>query len=405
MDWAVMGRTGSVRLGVVVALLLPLGVPAFAVDVALDPTFSGNGKVIVADRNSGTSALARHGDSTYAAGSRSLGDKHWLFVTKLDANGDLDPSFSQDGVRYLPMEAEDYPLAGLTVDENGLPLVAAQSRKHLVVLRLTTDGALDTNFSANGMRRFRDPGSALFFDPDIVVDSHNRVVVGDMIDTKQGLDVHIRRFLPDGTLDDSWSGDGLKVVDNGDVDWMEGLVVDGGDRVILGSDLGGKSPALVYRFRRNGAADASFSDDGVAHFRFAPRADTYPIGIGVADSGKITVAAASLNQVAYGTARLLENGTLDATYGDHGILGLSCMQCSPLWADVARGRVAIVTDPYHQSGHTRMVRIGAAGESVVHQSIDIFGNSSGYVQPVEIVGSKTLVGGELHNRGFVARLE
>ena len=402
----------SVRQFVIGAIVLGLAgaaLPAAASDVALDPTFSGDGKVLVGDRGAATLSLARAAGDVYLAGSQQVGDHYVPFVSRLDDNGALDPTFSGDGLRQLSSVRGKFWTTGLTVDPAGRALLVAQSRQRTVIARFTPQGDLDATFSSDGMREFAGGASTIYLFPRIIVDSQGRIVVAAMNLLKDsGSDVVIRRLMPSGANDPAWSGDGAKTINKGATDWIDALAVDANDHVLLGSETGGKSPASVYRFRPNGSPDQSFSDDGVATFRFQPHLNTFPLGIEISAGDEITVAAASCCQsggTTYGAARLLPNGDFDRAYGDGGVLGLSCLQCSPTWGDVDGGRVAIVIDPYQESGMTRLARINSDGTTIEHQSVDIDpANDFEPVYPVEIDGQRTLVGGYANHHAFVARL-
>ena len=395
-------------------LALTVATPALAADVNLDPTFSGDGKVVVSSDGSTVLSLARSSGDVFFAGEQpAVGakDRRVPFVGRLEDNGVLDATFSADGVRALPASKGRFWITGLTVDGLGRAVLVAQSGSRIVVARFTTTGGLDATFSGDGTREFSGGASIADLFPRVAIDSQGRLIVAAMVEgNREGhSDVVVRRLLASGTLDDGWSRDGVKVIDNADADWIEGLTTDDRDRVLLGSDNGGTSPAVVYRFRRNGQPDDSFSDDGVAQFRFAPRQNAFSLGIGVNGANKITVAGAACcnsGGTSYGAVRFLPNGERDTSYGDRGMLGLSCLSCFPTWGDVNGGRVAIVIDPYQNSGLTRVVRISASGTTIRHESVDIYpSTTSEQVFPVEIEGARTLLGGGQRKRGaFVARV-
>jgi uncharacterized delta-60 repeat protein len=95
------------------------------------------------------------------------------------------------------------------------------------------------------------------------------------------------------------------------------------DRVV---EVGYESPTsgsqrfVVARFRTGGAADGSFSGDGVVTIRFS-QGDASGYGVAIQPDGKIVVVgevdpASGVSNPAI--VRLNTNGTLDRTFGDHG---------------------------------------------------------------------------------------
>lgn len=408
-----MFRVRRLTAALVVLLVAAAAAPAVAEEVILDPTFSSDGKVYVNGPDSVVLSLARDAGDIYVAGHRDSSgsaDRQVPFVARLDDSGALDVTFSGDGLKSVAAVGGRFWVTGITVDDGGRVVLVAQSASRMVVVRFTTDGRLDDSFSGDGMREFNGGVSPIDLFPLVDIDSQERLVVAAMVelDGPGGADVVVRRLRPNGALDSSWSVDGVKTLDNGHTDWIEGLVVDDQDRVLIGSEIGLRSPASIYRFRPNGTRDPSFSDDGVTTFRFQPRQNTFPLGIGITGDGGITVAASTCcnsQGTTYGTARFQTNGDLDLSYGDRGLLGLTCLDCFPTWGDVDGGRVAIVTDPYQSAGLTRLVRVRADGAFLAHQSVDIFpGTTSELVFPVEIDGPRTLVGGQTKKGAFVARI-
>ena len=382
--------------------------PAQATDVGLDPTFSDDGRVFVGERFSSANSLVRYGGDVYAAGTETI-DKHSkLFVSKLDDNGVPDPTFGVAGRQLINGQGERYFLTGLTVDDSGRVLLVAQSRHSTLVVRLTADGALDITFSGDGRRLLPGGAATIFLDPDVVIDSQGRLIVAAMVDTgSPEADVRVWRLLDDGTLDTSWSGDGLRTINEADTDWMDAVAVDARDRVLIGSDYA-QSGALIYRLQVNGSLDSTFSDDGVATFRLVKKAWTFPLRIDVGLDEQITVAAAGFGDNLYGSARLTADGQLDRSYGDAGVIGLTCqLECLPTWGDASGGKVAILVDPYGwKDGRLRIALIGKDGTDIEQLSVDPFSSSdAGSAYAIEIDGQRTLIAGDNNKRAFVARLE
>lgn len=399
-----MQMRASVLIGAVVVGLFIAATPAVAVSDDLDPTFSGDGKAFVAPRDSWTASLALDAGKVYASGTVTVDGKDRLFVARLNDDGTSDTAFSGDGVRYVRAPKGRFASTGLTVDPSGRPVMVTVSDKEIVVYRSTTLGDLDHTFSGDGRRLLPGAGSLLSFNPDVVIDGQGRMVVAARVRVKEGMDVRVWRLLPQGALDDSWSGDGVKTVDEGNDDWMDGLAVDQRDRVLLGSDLGGRSPARVYRFRGNGSLDNAFGSGGVVHFRLtATKKNTFPLGIAVNASGDITVPVGTVPGNLYGAARFTENGELDTTYGNGGLIDLTCKHCAPSSGDVVSGQVAILVDTYVKGTDIRLTRISGSGDTIEHLRFDPFPGRGTGAFDIEIDGSRTLIAGGGRSRAYVAR--
>lgn len=146
-------------------------------------------------------------------------------------------------------------------------------------------------------------------------------------------------------MDGSWSGDGVKTVDNAKItDWADAPAADSADRVLLCTDT--NRPAHLCRFTATGQSDSSFSGDGLAKFQLMADQGAFPLAIGAPADGPITVAAANLvGKTLFGAARFTSHGRLDSSYGDQGVVAARCSSgCLPTWGDVQNGRVAIFVD-------------------------------------------------------------
>ena len=158
----------------------------------------------------------------------------------------------------------------------------------------------------------------------------------------------------------------------------------------------------------NGAADSSFSGDGVAKFKLNGDTAASALRIGVDASGTITVAVGNAKRDVYGAGRLTSSGVLDVSYGVDGTVTRSCSDgCRPSSADVDDGRVAIVVDPDSRASDRwfRLARVNAAGTRVDRVRLDPFPSSeSASALSIEIDQARILIGGRAHDRGYVARL-
>ena len=403
-----MRRTlGVISLGIVLAASGAMAAGATPTD--LDATFGDQGRVVVLE--SGVAgAIAIDGDSVLVAGGYEPDDgrRPRLFVARLDEAGAFDPTWSGDGVRIIRGQGERYSggLVGLGVDDAGRVLLAAQSLDTTAVLRLTDNGDLDPSFSGDGRRTFRGGaygGDAL--NPRVVTDSGGRIVLGAMVGDDT-VNIQVWRMTDTGALDPTWSGDGVRVIDKGSTDYFDALAVDGRDRVLVGSDLGGHG--LIYRLRPSGAFDTSFSADGLATFRLVKRENSFPLGIEVADDGRITIPASGFNIGAFGAVRMLGDGTLDATYGDGGVVSMNCQEsCMPIWGTVSGGRVAILVDSYTFNGSPqRLARISPAGTRIEQMTVDPFPKRSDEAYAIALDGRRVVFGGYARAIGaYVARID
>jgi uncharacterized delta-60 repeat protein len=159
--------------------------------------------------------------------------------------------------------------------------VLFEGNQDFVVIRLDSNGELDGGFGAGGMVAI-DFGSREFGSSDIArgvtIDPSGRiVVVGEATSVlSTSSDVAVVRLSSDGTLDTDFSGDGLLLVDasseefgvsGGDV--ARDVAIGPNDEIIIVGDttdtvgLGG-SDLMVVQLTDAGALDANFGGNGIA---------------------------------------------------------------------------------------------------------------------------------------------
>lgn len=395
----------AIALGVAVLLGIALAPPAQAAEVPLDASFSHNGKVrldgAILTEVDDVEAV---GGQVYAAGVDGRSDPSAAVVVRFEADGSFDATYGIDGVARRALLGKRMLEARIDVRPDGSSAVVVQSRVNVALLHLTPNGELDTSFSGDGLRRW-DVRSGQYIQPRVAVDKLGRTVVSVMRATHSGANVVLYRFEQTGRLDATFGTGGVRRINLYPIDWNDALTLDKRGRVLLGTDnagSSGRSPrsGALIRLRGNGGYDARFSNDGLVRFRLAPRLTTWPIGIGVAPNGLITVGLTS-GGTAYGAVRLRADGTKVERYGDRGVFGVTC-DCVATRADIRRGRVAITG--YRGDRTSLAVRLAASGTSLSQGWVDIFPAARVDVSTtVAWSGQRLVLGGTVGRRGFVAR--
>ncbi|ADB51139.1 delta-60 repeat domain-containing protein [Conexibacter woesei] len=400
------GARRRVALTAVLAggLLTALAAPAVAAPGDLDPSLSGDGRLVVATPGSfeQTNAVAVQPDGRIVvAGIAGHGDGSDLFVARVERDGTPDASFGGgdgvttvdvagfgDGARALALQPDgkivvagygsavsglnqsDYAVARLTADGALDPgfgsggtrtidfgLGAEQARAVLVqpdgtivvggyanpsagviefgLARLTADGALDPGFGSGGKRTTAFPGAGSNVHA-LALDRDGRIVAAGRT-TGSDPDFALARYLPDGSLDTSFGGDGLTTTDFGSaalVDEADGVAIQADGKIVAsgftGGDVGDNRFA-VARYDSDGGLDADFADGGRQTVAFAPGGDAqFPSAYGnggaaLQHDGSIVVAGVSswFNEFfetrgVFALAALTPDGALDERFAPGG---------------------------------------------------------------------------------------
>ena len=237
-------------------------------------------------------------------------------ATSLGAGGGtLDPSFDGDG--KLVVDATD--AAAVAVRADGKIAVAGGGGNGFSVVLLNPDGSLDTAFGGDGkvevvVASVNDSATAVVFD------ASGRIVVAGIAQA----DFAVARLNPDGTLDTSFAGDGTQQVTivPGGFDLAHALAIDGAGRILIGGSsdlgLGGLHDFALIRLTATGALDTSFGGDGIVTTAFGAFGEEIR-GVVVQPDGKIVAGGeAYVSNWDFGFARYLEDGSLDATFDGDG---------------------------------------------------------------------------------------
>jgi serralysin len=262
-------------------------------------------------------------------GDESYGTRGSFTAVRLNADGSLDKSFSQDGVALVPgdLDPEDYAYYVMAVQADGKVLSAQPGLGGLKVERFNVDGTLDTTFGNGGIVGLDIPiasgeGMAIYATGDGSVYVSFR-------GTSQGV---VFKLDSTGTLVQDFGDHGTLLLNPNGGEYSNGniaTVVQPDGSVLLGSQLyvgsdhtpgsTGDPFYAVQRLAADGSADTRFGDNGVVYLDPALGLD-YRSSMTVQADGKIIVAGASNDNNAFNVLRLNADGSFDTTFSDDGKL-------------------------------------------------------------------------------------
>jgi len=321
-------RTRLTRLALLLALALPA--PAFAQAGELDTTFSGDSKVVT-NTTSGYDyavdvAIQPSDGKIVAAGVASgLGGR--VAVLRYDADGTLDTSFSGDGKVFTNLTRGDDGAYGIDVQPDGKIVVAGNAGGRggrFALLRYNPDGTLDPSFSGDGIAITNfSPGNDFAF--GLVIQPDGGIVAAGRAGGQGGM-IAVARYLPDGTLDPSFSSDGrvaTNLTSGEDYADHAALQADG-SIVVAGTANYYRRNArfALARYLPNGTLDPSFSGDGLVTTNFTPGLD-YGEELELQGDGKIVVGGTANyygRNARFALARYVTDGTLDPSFSGDGLV-------------------------------------------------------------------------------------
>ncbi|MFI9152156.1 calcium-binding protein [Streptomyces sp. NPDC053367] len=290
-------------------------------DGTLDTSFGGDGKVTTAinNMNPGLQWSEAHAVTLQADGKivvvgnswREYEDCCWFVVARYNTDGTLDTSFSGDGRVFAdiagPTDALD-----VAIDAGGRIVAAGYTGGEMAVLRLTGDGTPDPAFGGGDGIVTANPagpilqeggdGRALALQPD------GKIVVGGEVGST-AFDFALMRFTTDGSVDTTFSGDGIVRTDFGGYEAVEALAVQPDGRIVAAGSSDGR--AAVGRYLSDGSPDTSFDGNGRVLTTGATIAD-----IALQSDGRIV--AAGTNGDDFSVLRYNPDGSLDGGFGAGG---------------------------------------------------------------------------------------
>lgn len=233
------------------------------------------------------------------------------------AAGDLDPSFSGDGIVTSSNAYQGGGGGPVAIDSQGRIVVSSETS----IERYRPNGTPDPSLSGDG--RIQTD----FIVQSIAVDSQDRIVAAgyanNPADPKHDQVFAVGRFRVNGTPDPSFSGDGLALtpIGGGGDDQASAVAVDGQGRIVAAGHSY-KHPAGTFfalaRYMPNGNPDTSFSGDGQLQTEFPNVQNAFGQDVALASRGRIVVAGRTDDRFA--VARYGPHGGLDPSFSGDGML-------------------------------------------------------------------------------------
>lgn len=287
-------------------------------DGNLDTSFGGDGLVTTSfgDINAITHAVALQPDGKIIAAGYTIGDvtSASFALARYLPDGSLDTTFSGDG--KLTMDTGGREVNAILLQPDGKVVAVGTTG----LARFHPDGALDRTFGAAGFVNvdFMEQIAAAR-QPDGKI-----VTAGQIFNASTSQrEFALARFLSNGTLDTTFHTDGRVNTDVGGSGFAWAVTLQPDGKIIAAGDVfsvaNGHTDFALARYLPNGRLDTTFSGDGRVTTDFGSGSQAFAVTL--QPDGKIV--AAGLAFGVFGLARYLPNGTLDTTFSDDGLVTTS----------------------------------------------------------------------------------
>ena len=176
----------------------------------------------------------------------------------------------------------------------------------------------------------------------VAVQSDGKIVVAGTVADASSSDFGVARYNTNGTLDNTFGSDGKVSTGFGATDGANAVALQSDGKIVAAgftNSSGGDDDYALVRYNTNGTLDNSFSGDGKVIFGFG-FGDDVASAVGIQTNGKIVIAGNAYdgNTIDFGVARLNTNGSLDNTFSGDG------MTLTGFGADDIARAVAIQSD-------------------------------------------------------------
>lgn len=263
-------------------------------------------------------------------------DGNYLFAARTDRRAGLVKRFDQGSFPDMTGAAVWGHLGGgddvvrdLAVQPDGSVIAAGEAAAlpgdlDAAVVRYTANGNPDTSFGEHGVAHFGlaqdEHGRALALQPD------GKIVVAGFVEASDD-HMAVWRFNPDGSMDGTFKGLGVTIIDFdlGDDAAQAVAVLPGGKILIGGQAANGSSPGnndfALVRLEADGDLDSTFGTGGLVRTTIGS-GNVQARDMVVLDDGRIVLGgvhdSGGEQRGEFALAGYLPDGSLDPDFGDQG---------------------------------------------------------------------------------------
>ncbi|MGR6798829.1 DUF4347 domain-containing protein [Sphaerotilus sulfidivorans] len=301
-----------------------------------------------------------------------------VLLMRYRADGTLDTTFGSGGrvtVAAASFGGTTAQVWAMAVQADGAIVLAGQATvggvQYALVQRYLADGSLDSSFSGDGTALWGDV-SQFCEASAVAIDAQGRIVLGGTVSGATA----VARVTADGMLDTAFGGgNGYAWVDAGlGADLVGALAIQSDGRILLGGSAG-NDHALV-RWNDDGTLDAGFGSGGIVRTDVAGGFDMIRTLV-VQDDGRILAGGYSTQAgsgIDFTLLRYLASGSVDTGFSGDGRVTTDLGGADIVQAMVRDASGRIVLAGYDGSGRIALVRHLADG------SLDTAFGQGGIVQ-------------------------
>jgi len=319
-------------------------------------------------------------------------------VVRLRTNGTLDTTFGSGGKKVIDFGGDDESVFGAALQADGKIVLAGDSHLKVAVARLKPNGALDASFEGDGKKVFS--WGALGRAQAVVVAPNGKILLAGFSGPEGG-NIQVARLKTNGLLDTTFGTGGKAAVDFGGDDFGMAMARQADGRILV-AGRSSAAGAVVARLRATGTLDPDFGGDGRVTLPGGGRASA----VLVQPDRNIVVAGNAMGSGVMTVTRLTPTGALDPTFGAGGTASIDFGSLADLAAGAAlQPDGKIVVAGYTQASEDVAVArlnangspdatFGVAGKATVEFGVATFGQAVALQSNGRIVVAGQKTGGD-----------
>jgi uncharacterized delta-60 repeat protein len=243
-------------------------------------------------------------------------------ISRHNANGTVDTSFGINGLVTSDFNSYALYVSKMTVQTDNKIVITGEINyfdmvdKHKAfIARYNSDGTLDNTFGTNGLKILYPENNEIYDSKAIIIQNDNKIIIAGT----KGTNLFIARVNSNGALDTSFGTNGSVSANIAPVGALQGfseLSIQNDTKIICSGYIGGlNGGGCILRYNSNGSLDNGFGLNGIVIVNFNGTGSGHIQKIQA--DGEIVVAG-SLNYK-FAVTRYNLNGTLDSSFGSNGV--------------------------------------------------------------------------------------
>jgi len=313
-------------------LLLPICFYAttfFAQPGSLDLTFDGDGTVITGitgvDQDY-ANAIAMQSDGKLVIAGYTMGGDTDFSLIRLNTDGSFDNTFDTDGKMAVDFGGYDQFASAVAIQSDGKIVAAGTTHNGLnndiMLVRFNADGSLDNTFDGDGIRII-DVGISTDYGRGVAIQSDGKIVVVGYTNDNPTSDFLVIRLNSDGTFDTSFDTDGIVLTDiDTNDDYARSVAIQSDGKIVVAGNgyTGFDSDFVAARYNTDGSLDNTFNFDGKLFTDFSGGLDDIGNAVAIHTDGTIVISGYASNSIDndFAVAKYTTAGMLDVSFSTDG---------------------------------------------------------------------------------------